>query len=720
MILRNEVTSHHLESAFIGERPSVWDLAPSDPRMVGSYRTRAVLGEGGMGRVLLASDSVGGLVAVKLVRDVFAAYDSTFRQRLRREGVAAQRVRSRRTARVVDVDADAGVPWLAYEFHQGPTLQRALAVTSALPESGVLRLAAGLATALRDIHAARFIHRDVSTANVLLGDDGPVVIDFGIARSVAPEAGASDQTQLVTVTRTGMVIGNPGFMSPEQAMGMSDLTPASDIFSLGTLLATAATGRNPFQGTSSEQVRFNVMMASADLEQVPAALRQVIEPCLARDPARRPDAQTLLTTIGTPTLTPPLWPEAVHTLIRQQHAELDRYTEIEPATVLPGPHDLDPTKLFTTGTEPSTSLDPSRADAPATPGVTRRTGLRLLAAGVAAAGAAAAAVAVPWSFGDDSEAAGEKPAEAAAGAFPVRIKHNYGETVVRSRPQRVAAWGWGTAEVAIALGTFPVGIAEEEAESGRGILPWVAQAYEDEDLDAPVLFSKSGSASWAFPEEQIAATKPDLILAPYSGLTEEQYKKLSAIAPVVARPAGASVEPWEGVIATTAKALGVAAKGKELLAKSDARLAELGQQHGLPGLSFAAVVNDPPRNRVHVFSDASPVVRVLEGLGLRLAAAVPELDTDDDGMMYALDYEDLDGLESDVIILYSTTSELAERDLANEELNALPAFAAGRVARLFGTDEFASAASPTVLSIRWAGGMPVLAESLEKAEAVAH
>ncbi|MFF3785661.1 serine/threonine-protein kinase [Streptomyces sp. NPDC001933] len=345
----------------------MWELALSDPRVVGPYRTCAVLGEGGMGRVLLASDPAGGLVAVKLVRDAFAAYDSTFRQRLRREAVAAQRVRSPRTARVVNADADAGVPWLAYEFHHGPTLHRVLATTAALPESTVLHLAAGLATALRDIHAAQFIHRDLSTANVLLADDGPVVIDFGIARSAGPAGGAPDRTQLVTVTRTGMVIGNPGFMSPEQAMGMSDLTPASDIFSLGTLLATAATGRNPFQGTTSEQTRFNVMMAAADLDRIPSALRCVIESCLARDPARRPDAQTLLTTIGTPPPTPPLWPEAVHTLTRQQHTELRRYTETGPTTVLPGPHDLDPTRIFTTGAtnspepEPEPGARPSRS-----------------------------------------------------------------------------------------------------------------------------------------------------------------------------------------------------------------------------------------------------------------------------------------------------------------------------------------------------------------------
>ncbi len=670
-----------------------------------------------MGRVLLASDAAGGLVAVKLVRDAFAAYDDSFRQRLRREAVAAQRVRSPRTARVVDADADAGVPWLAYEFHHGPTLQHALNTTTALPQGGVLHLATGLAAALRDIHTARFIHRDLSTANVLLADDGPVVIDFGIARSAGAAAEPADQTQLVTVTRTGVVIGNPGFMSPEQAMGIPDLTPASDVFSLGTLLATAATGRNPFQGTTSEQTRYNVMMATADLDQIPAAIRHVIEPCLARDPAQRPTAQHLLTTIRTPPPAPPLWPEAIHTLTRQQHTRISHYTDIDSTTVLPGPHDLDPTRIFPTEAEPSTGpAGPPPAEVPGMPGRKWRTGLRVLAAAVASAVVAVVAVVVPLPFGDDGESATDRPSEAAADVFPVRIKHDYGETVVPSEPQRVAAWGWGAAEVAIALGKFPVGVVEQESASGRGMTPWVAQAYEDEGLDDPMLFSEGGSASLGLPKEQIAATNPDLILAPYSGLTEEQYEQLSEIAPVVARPVGASVEPWEGVITTTAKALGVAAEGKELLAESDARLAGLGEQNGLTGSSFAAVVNDPPRGRVHVFSDASPVVRVLEGLGLRLADSVAELDAEGNRMMYTLDYEDLDRLESDVVVLYSTTSEWAERDLASEELSALPAFAAGRIAQLSGSDEFTSATAPTVLSIRWPGGMPVLAEALEKAE----
>ena len=685
----------------------MWDLAFSDPRVVGPYRTRAVLGEGGMGRVLLACAPRGDLVAVKLVRGAFAAHDDSFRRRLHREAVAARRVHSSGTARVIDADTGAGVPWLAYEFHRGPTLLSALSAAGPLPEETVLRLGSGLAAALRDIHAADFLHRDLSAANVLLTDTGPVVIDVGVARQTQAPEGSSEQTELVTVTQTGMVVGNPGFMSPEQAMGLSDLAPASDIFSLGILLAMAATGRNPFQGPTGERTRLNVMLATPDLSSLPPRLRTVVEPCLAREPGRRPDAGAVLSAIGAPPGAEHAWPEPVRALAEQQSAELARYTEVEPTTILPGPRDLDPTRIFTTGAEPGTHPGPPPAEAPGTHRPKRRAGLLAVAAA-----ATAVVLAVPLVISlRDGEAVPKQPAASAADAFPVTVEHDYGETTIQAPPKRVAVWGWGAAEAAIALGTFPVGIPGKESDDGVELLPWMAQAYEDRGADAPVLFDQ-GTRTTAVPSVQIAATDPDLVLAPYSGLTEEQYEELSDIAPVVARPVGASVEPWEGVIDITATALGVADKGEELLAETDAQLAGLGEQHGLTGLTFAAIVNYPPGGIIKVYSDANPVVRVLEGLGMRLADPVVELDTEDDGLLYDLDYEEMDRLESDVLVLVSSTSELAELDMANEELNAVPAFAAGRVTQVFGFEEMAAVTAPTVLSISWPGGVPVLAESL--------
>ncbi|SCL72549.1 Serine/threonine protein kinase [Micromonospora citrea] len=341
----------------------MWDLGPSDPRLVGPYRTRAVLGEGGMGRVLLATTTDGRLAAVKLVRGAFAADDDSFRQRLHREALAARRVDSPHTARVIGADATAGVPWLAYEFHHGPTLGQALQAAGPLDTDTVLHLAAGLATALRDIHAHNFIHRDLSASNVLLTDDGPIVIDFGIARPTGLPDDTTD-TRIATVTQTGMIIGNPGFMSPEQAMGATQLTPASDIFALGTVLVLAATGHNPFQGATSEQTRLNIMTKEPDLDRVPPRLRHIVEPCLTRDPTQRPDAPTLLTTLGPPPHPHHPWPDPIAQLTETQQAEIRRYTQPAPTKILPGPRDLNPTKIFTRPGVPEPDLAGSRARRP--------------------------------------------------------------------------------------------------------------------------------------------------------------------------------------------------------------------------------------------------------------------------------------------------------------------------------------------------------------------
>lgn len=298
-----------------------------------------------MGRVLLATTADGELAAVKLVRGAFAADDGSFRQRLHREALAARRVESPYTARVIDADAEAGVPWLAYEFHYGPTLGQALESGGPLGEDTVLYLAAGLAAALRDIHAQSFIHRDLSASNVLLTAGGPVVIDFGVARPTDHPDDSPD-TKVVTVTQAGMVIGNPGFMSPEQAMGVSQLTAASDIFALGTVLVLAATGRNPFQGATSEQTRLNVMTKEPDLDRVPQRLRRIIEPCFARDHAQRPDAASILTAIGPLPDVDRRWPESIDRLVETQTAEVRRYTQLAPTAILPGPRELDPTKIF--------------------------------------------------------------------------------------------------------------------------------------------------------------------------------------------------------------------------------------------------------------------------------------------------------------------------------------------------------------------------------------
>ena len=262
------------------------ELQPGDPELIGPYRIRGLLGVGGMGRVFLGVSAGGRLVAVKVIRADLAA-DAEFRTRFRREIAVAQRVSSQFTAPVIGADLDGPVPWLATAYVAGPSLADAVRDHGPLPVRSVLKLAAGLAEGLSAIHAAGVVHRDLKPANVLLAQDGPRVIDFGI--SLGAEASA--------LTRTGLVVGSPGFMSPEQAEGR-DVGPPSDIFSLGAVLAFAATGNGPFGAGSTPALVYRVVHSLPSLDRVPAEVRPLIERCLAKDPAQRPAARDLLALAG--------------------------------------------------------------------------------------------------------------------------------------------------------------------------------------------------------------------------------------------------------------------------------------------------------------------------------------------------------------------------------------------------------------------------------------
>ena len=264
----------------------VKELQPGDPSAIGPYRLIRRLGEGGMGRVFLGLSPGGRPVAVKAVRAELAA-DPEFRTRFGREVAAARRVSGVFTAPVVDADIDGPLAWLATAYVPGPSLAEAVDRHGPLPEGSVLALAAGLAESLTAIHAAGVMHQDLKPSNVLLAEDGPRVIDFGIS-------GAVESTPL---TRAGPVIGSPGFMSPEQAMG-GEVGPPSDIFSLGALLAFAATGQGPFGTGTTAALLYRVVHEMPSLDQVPTAVRPIVEHCLAKDPRQRPTASGLLSEVG--------------------------------------------------------------------------------------------------------------------------------------------------------------------------------------------------------------------------------------------------------------------------------------------------------------------------------------------------------------------------------------------------------------------------------------
>jgi eukaryotic-like serine/threonine-protein kinase len=261
-------------------------LQPGDPRAVGPYVLVGQLGSGGMGRVFMGRSMGGRLVAVKVIRSDLAA-DPDFRVRFRREVAAARRVSGLYTAMVVDADVDAEQPWLATAYVAGPSLAEAIHDHGPLPPAPALALAAGLAESLVAIHKAGVVHRDLKPSNVLLAEDGPRLIDFGISRAA----------ETTSVTRAGFVIGSPGFMSPEQAQG-GEVGPPSDMFSLGAVLAFASTGEPPFGSGSTAALVFRVVFEPPQLDAVPDQVRPLVERCLAKDPSQRPSASELLTEIG--------------------------------------------------------------------------------------------------------------------------------------------------------------------------------------------------------------------------------------------------------------------------------------------------------------------------------------------------------------------------------------------------------------------------------------
>jgi eukaryotic-like serine/threonine-protein kinase len=261
-------------------------LQPEDPREIGPYRLLGQLGTGGMGQVFLGMSAGGRPIAVKVIRTELAT-DPDFRARFRREVAAAQKVSGLFTALVVDADLDCPMPWLATAYVAGPSLTEAVKGHGPLPVRSVLALTAGLAEGLDAIHTAGVVHRDLKPSNVLLAEDGPRVIDFGI----------SEAAEASVVAGANVLIGSPGYMSPEQVLG-ADIGPASDIFSLGSVLTFAATGTGPFGAGSNAALMYRLVNSRADLDEVPGELRSLVGGCLAKHPDDRPTARQLLAEVG--------------------------------------------------------------------------------------------------------------------------------------------------------------------------------------------------------------------------------------------------------------------------------------------------------------------------------------------------------------------------------------------------------------------------------------
>ncbi|MGW2179548.1 bifunctional serine/threonine-protein kinase/ABC transporter substrate-binding protein [Streptomyces sp. NPDC001732] len=354
------------------------ELRASDPSWIGGHRLLGRLGAGGMGAVYLGRTADGALAAVKVILPEHAG-DAEFRVRFRREAEAARRVDSPWAVRITGSGTEDERPWLATEFVPGPALSEVVARCGPLPARSVRVLGRLLARALASVHAAGLVHRDVKPGNVLLGADGPRLIDFGVAR-------VTDATAL---TAADLVVGTPGFLAPEQATeGAAAVGPAGDVFSLGCLLAYAATGRPPFGSGAVDALLYRTVHDEPDLEGVgEPELRALLGDLLAKEPEARPTAAALDARIveDAPNGSIDWLPEDVVRLIAERSAAL---------LALPG---IDATVADDPG---------ARAPAPA-----RRRLLLLAGAGAVAAAAGGAFAVREWLRDDDTGSSGAAGAD---------------------------------------------------------------------------------------------------------------------------------------------------------------------------------------------------------------------------------------------------------------------------------------------------------------------
>ena len=263
-------------------------LKAGDPELVGGYRLLGRLGTGGMAQVFLGTSPGGRKVAVKLIRPEYAD-DAEFRRRFAREIAAARQVGGFHTAAVVDADPDADPPWMVTAYIPGPSLSEAVGQNGPLDQAQVRELGAALAEGLTAIHACGLIHRDLKPGNIILGPDGPRIIDFGVART----ANAS------LLTTVNALIGTYGYMAPEQ-LGRKEVTNRSDLFALGGVLVFAATGHGPFDADELPAVIGRILSEPPDLSPLTGSLRDILGACLNKDPGSRPGLDELIDYFGGP------------------------------------------------------------------------------------------------------------------------------------------------------------------------------------------------------------------------------------------------------------------------------------------------------------------------------------------------------------------------------------------------------------------------------------
>jgi iron complex transport system substrate-binding protein len=313
---------------------------------------------------------------------------------------------------------------------------------------------------------------------------------------------------------------------------------------------------------------------------------------------------------------------------------------------------------------------------------------------VFAATAAAFALALTGCSSTEPESEGDT---AASGSYPVTIEHAFGETTIEAEPERVATLGWGSTDAALAMGVVPVAIPfDGYAGNEDGVLPWVAEELDELGEDTPVVLPAGDEPAY----EEIAAAAPDVILATYSGITEEQYELLSEIAPVVAYPEEAWATPWRDLIEITGTALGKSDEATQVLTDIEDSIAAAAEEHPEFEGKTIALASDSA-GVFYVYKDADPRVAFTLDLGFESAPAVEDLSSGDSTFFYTLSYEELDKLTSDVLVNFGTTQEESDKFLAESYSQAMPQVQNGAVASPVGAAFISSVSPPTALSLPW-------------------
>lgn len=308
-----------------------------------------------------------------------------------------------------------------------------------------------------------------------------------------------------------------------------------------------------------------------------------------------------------------------------------------------------------------------------------------------------------------TEAAGD-----AAEGFPVTFEHIYGATTIEDAPERIATWGWGATEAVLALGIVPVAIPSSEYGGGDDLMtPWVEEAVAELGGEAPTILDNS---TYELSVEQLLATDPDVLIASYSGLTQEEYDAVTGAGiPVVAPEEALWATPWRDVITDTGRALGMEDEADGVLADLDAQVADAAAAHPeFEGLTIAYADDDV--DTFYLYLPADPRVEILEDLGFTSAPSVTELDAGESTFYTTVSSENLDRIDADVLFTQAEAQSDIDDFLASDRAALIPAVAAGAVAPIVG-EENVAAVSPTALSLPWI--LPQIVEQLAKAAAAA-